>query len=369
MGKVVQMKKPGKIDLEAMRKLVNKKTGLDVAHDLTKENPTSVKQWIPTGSRWLDSIICRSKMAGIPVGKITEIAGLSASGKSFMAAQIAANANKMGMTVVYFDAESSIDPAFLARAGCNLKNLLYIQAVSVEKVLETIEELMATYVDQQMVFIWDSIAATASEKDIEGDFNPQSSMAVKPRIFAKAFPKLTIPLANSQSSLILLNQLKTNITMNVAEAMTTPYVAPGGKAIGYFSSLRIWLTKRKAKAAYVNDANGFRIGSEIKVKLEKSRFGTEGRNCTFKILWGSDVGIQDEESWLTAIKLSGSDRFNQSGAWCKLITKSGKELKFQASKWAKHLEDTEFKQTVFEIMQEEIINRFDKGGGEIKIED
>ena len=369
MGKVVQMKKPGKIDLEAMRKLVNKKTGLDVAHDLTKENPTSVKQWIPTGSRWLDSIICRSKMAGIPVGKITEIAGLSASGKSFMAAQIAANANKMDMVVVYFDAESSIDPAFLERAGCDLKKLLYIQAVSVEKVLETMEELMATYIDQQLVFIWDSIAATASEKDIEGDFNPQSSMAVKPRIFAKAFPKLTIPLANSQSSLILLNQLKTNITMNVAEAMTTPYVAPGGKAIGYFSSLRIWLTKRKAKAAYVNDDNGFRIGSEIKVKLEKSRFGTEGRNCTFKILWGSDVGIQDEESWLTAIKLSGSDRFKQSGAWCKLITKSGKELKFQASKWAKHLEDAEFKQTVFEIMEEEIINRFDKGGGEIKIED
>ena len=335
MGKEAEIKKPGKIDLEAMRKLVNKKTGLDVAHDLTKENPTSVKQWIPTGSRWLDSIICRSKMAGIPVGKITEIAGLSASGKSFMAAQIAANANKMGMIVVYFDAESSIDPAFLERAGCDLKNLLYIQAVSVEKVLETIQELMSTYLDQQMVFIWDSIAATASEKDIEGDFNPQSSMAVKPRIFAKAFPKLT----------------------------------PGGKAIGYFSSLRIWLTKRKAKAAYVNDENGFRIGSEIKVKLEKSRFGTEGRNCTFKILWGSDVGIQDEESWFTAIKLSGSDRFSQSGAWCKLITKGGKELKFQASKWAKHLEDKEFKQTVFEIMQEEIINRFDKGGGEIKIED
>lgn len=368
MGKVVQMKKPGKIDIEAMRKLVNKKTGLDVAHDLTKENPTSVKQWISTGSRWLDSIVCRGKMAGIPVGKITEIAGLSASGKSFLAAQIAANANRMGMFVVYFDAESSIDPAFLARAGCDLENLLYIQAVSVEKVLETIEQLMITYADEQLVFIWDSIAATASEKDIEGDFNPQSSMAVKPRIFAKAFPKLTIPLANSQSSLILINQLKTNITSNVAEAMTTPYVAPGGKAIEYFSSLRIWLTKRKAKAAYVNDDGGFRIGSEVKVKLEKSRFGSEGRTCTFKILWGSDVGIQDEESWLTAIKLSGSERFSQSGAWCKLITKDGKELKFQSSKWITHLEDEQFRKTVFEIMDEEIINRFDKGGGEIKIE-
>ena len=98
------MKKAGKIDLKAMQKLVNKKTGLNVAHDLTKDSPTVVKQWIPTGSRWLDSIISRGNYAGIPVGKITEIAGLSGSGKSFLAAQIAGNAQKMGLFPVYFDA-------------------------------------------------------------------------------------------------------------------------------------------------------------------------------------------------------------------------------------------------------------------------
>ena len=72
-------------------------------------------------------------------------------------------------------------------------------------------------------------------------------MAVKPRIFAKAFPKLTIPLANQQCTLLLINQLKTNITSNVAEAMTTPLKAPGGKAIEYFASLRIWLTSVKQR--------------------------------------------------------------------------------------------------------------------------
>ena len=96
---------------------------------------------------------------------------------------------------------------------------------------------------------------------------------------------------------IVLNQLKTNITNNVAEAMTTPYVTPGGKAMHYAYSLRIWLTKRKAKASFIIDDNGFRVGSEVKVTLKKSRFGTEGRQCTFKILWGGDVGIKDEESW------------------------------------------------------------------------
>ena len=86
---------------------------------------------------------------------------------------------------------------------------------------------MGEYPETQFLFIWDSIAATSSEKEIESDFNPQSTMAVKPRIFAKAFPKLTIPLANQQCTLLLINQLKTNITSNVAEAMTTPHVAPG----------------------------------------------------------------------------------------------------------------------------------------------
>ena len=128
----VSKAKTGKLSLADMRNLINKKAGMNVAHDLTEENPTEVKDWIPTGSRWLDSIICRGKLGGIPVGKVVEIAGLEATGKSYMAAQIAGNAQKMGMDVVYFDSESAIDPTFLVKAGCNLESLLYVQAASVE---------------------------------------------------------------------------------------------------------------------------------------------------------------------------------------------------------------------------------------------
>ena len=369
MAEVLKMfRKPGKIDISAMKKFVNKKVGLDVAHDLREDNPTEVREWIPTGSRWLDSITCRGQMGGIPVGKITEIAGLSSAGKSFMAVQIAANAQRLGHTVVYFDAESAIDPAFLSNAGVDMnEDFLYVQAISVEKTLETIEDLMGEYPDTQFLFIWDSIAATTSEKELESDFNPQSTMAVKPRIFAKAFPKLTIPLANQQCTLVLINQLKTNITSNVAEAMTTPFIAPGGKAIEYFSSMRIWLTKRKAKAAFVTDDSGLRVGSEVKVKIEKSRFGTEGRTCGFKILWGNNVGIQDEESWLEALRLSGSDRF-KSGAWNKLTSRDGKEFKFQRTQWLDKLKDDEFRQAVFDIMDEEIIKKFDSEGKNVNID-
>lgn len=362
------MIKAGKIDINAMKKFVNKKVGLDIAHDLNEDNPTEVKEWIPTGSRWLDSIICRGKMAGIPVGKITELAGLSSAGKSYMACQIAANAQSKGHFVVYFDAESAIDPKFLSKSGIDINSdFLYIQAVSVEKTLETIEDLMTEYPEQQFFFIWDSIAATSSEKDLEGDFNPNSSMAVKPRIFAKAFPKLTIPLANQQCTLLLINQLKTNITSNVAEAMTTPLKAPGGKAIEYFSSLRIWLTKRKAKAAYVLDDSGLRIGSEVKVKIEKSRFGSEGRTCGFRILWASAVGIQDEESWLEALRASGSNRF-KAGSWNKIYDRDGKEFKFQRSQWIKKLQDKEFRSVVFDIMDEEIIKLFESEGKNFGLE-
>ena len=199
--------KAGRVNMQDLMKLVNKKAGQNVAHDLTGDNPTSVKEWIPTGSRWLDSIICKGQVAGIPVGKITEIAGLQSTGKSYMATQIAANAQKTGKMVVYFDSESAIDPMFMERAGCDLERLMYVQASSVEFVLETIEELLGA-TDEQMVFIWDSLAFTPSISDVQGDFNPQSSMAVKARILAKGMSKLVIPIADKKATFIVLNQLK-----------------------------------------------------------------------------------------------------------------------------------------------------------------
>ena len=149
--------KAGRVSMQDLMSLVNKKAGRNVAHDLTGDNPTSVKEWIPTGSRWLDSIICKGRVAGIPVGKVTEIAGLESTGKSYMAAQIAANAQKQGKLVVYFDSESAIDPSFLERSGCDLDRLMYVQASSVEFVLETIEELLGA-TDEKLVLIWDSLA-------------------------------------------------------------------------------------------------------------------------------------------------------------------------------------------------------------------
>jgi recombination protein RecA len=349
--------------MDDLRAMINKKAGRNVAHDLREDNPTEVKEWIPTGSRWLDSIICKGKPAGIPVGKVTELAGLEATGKSFLAAQVAANAQKMGINVIYFDSESAIDPTFLEKAGCDLASMMYIQTPSVEFVLETIEDLLGA-TDDKMLFIWDSLAFTPSISDVEGDFNPQSSVATKARILAKGMSKLIVPLADKRATFLVLNQLKTNIPQGPMArqiAMTTPYITPGGKAMHYSYSLRIWLTGRKSKAAYVEDENGFRIGSEVKVKLEKSRFGTQGRTCTFRILWGTDrIGVQDEESWFDALK----GFMSVAGSWYTLEHK-GYTKKFQPSKWVETLEkDPEFRQHVMDFMDEVVVQKFDKREGE-----
>jgi recombination protein RecA len=357
--------KAGKISIDGLRSLINKTSGVECAHNLNQANPTEVKEWIPTGSRWLDSIICRGQLAGIPVGKFTEIAGLEATGKSFMAAQIAANAQKMGMNVVYMDSESAIDPGFLERTGCDLENLIYVQAQNVEHVLETVEAVLDSGAERTL-FIWDSLALTPTVSDVEGDFNPNSTMAVKARVLSKGMSKLTVPIANTQSAFLVLNQLKTIIPQGPNAriiAMTTPSITPGGKSMHYVYSLRIWLTGRKAKAAFIVDDSGFRIGSEVKVKLEKSRFGTAGRNCAFKILWGSeDIGVQDKESWLEAIKIS--DNLKQAGAWYSLVYSDSTEEKFQSAHWLDKLEDDKFRNRVFEIMDEEIIKKFDNREGD-----
>ena len=354
-------KSAGKMSIADMRRMINKKHGQNVAYSLAEENPTDVTDFIPTGSRWLDSIICRGKLGGIPVGKVSEIAGLEATGKSYMAAQIAANAQKMGIDVVYFDAESAISSEFLTAAGCNAEDILYVQASSVEFVLETIEDILSQ-AENRVLFVWDSLALTPSETDIAGDFNPLSSMAVKPRILSKGMSKLVQPIANAGATLLVLNQLKTNITSNVAEAMTTPYFTPGGKAMHYTYSLRVWLTGRKAKASFIIDDRGFRIGSEVKVKLEKSRFGTAGRQCAFKILWGGEVGIQDEESWFEAVKSSA--HLTSAGSWYTLTHEDGTTEKFQPAKWMDKMSSEKFRNRILQLMDEEVVLKFDQRQGD-----
>ncbi len=350
-----------------MRNTINRKVkDGHAAFDLMLENPSSVPYWIPTGSTVLDAQIVKGMgWAGIPGGKITEMPGLPSTGKSFLAAVIIANAQKMGITPVYFDSENALDTRFFELAGVDLENVLYIQARSVEFVFCSIDDLMVSCPGRTL-FVWASLANTASESDLKGDYDPGSSIAVTARIISKGLKKLTIPLGNSECAFLVLNQLKSNIGGDPTE----PLVSTGGKGFDFCASLRIFLTRYRAKKNDVFDDNGYKIGSHVKAKLHKSRYGTEGRECQFKILWGGDdVRVQDEESWLGAIK--ASKYFETKGSWFWVYMVDGDDnlteenaVKFQTATFVNKLNSNpEFKKRVLEIIQVKLVDKFAKREG------
>ena len=146
--------------------------------------------------------------------------------------------------------------------------------------------------------------------------------------------------------------------------MKDKYNTPGGKTMNYSYSTRVWLEGRQAKDSYIYDERGFRIGSEVKATILKSRFGGEGRQCAFKILWsGEKISIQDEESWLDAVKKS--PHIKQAGAWYTLVFEDGKERKFQAKQWADLVKnDKDFGKRVLQVMDEEVIKKFQNKEGD-----
>jgi recombination protein RecA len=371
MAKLKEVK-AGKVDVGELRKALNGKLK-GAVYDLREENPTDVKEWVSTGSTWLDGIIAKGKMAGIPVGKIVEIAGIQATGKSFLAAQIAGNAQKQGITAVYFDAESALNSEFLEKAGCDLESLIYIQPPDLESVFETMETLMGAS-EAKFLFVIDSLAATPTRVDNEGTFNPHERIGVKAALLAKAFQKITTPLAQHESTLIILNQLKVNIKATSEAPMGGKYLTdsqkyntPGGSSPDFFTSLRIWLTKSFAKDSMVYDDKGYQVGSYVKARIEKSRFGTQNRVAEFKILWGDTVGVMNEESVLEAIK--GKTEHLETGTWNKLTYADGTVEKWQGLEegFVNLMKTNEkFKQRVMEIFDYEVIQKFDKKLGNAK---
>jgi len=358
---------PGKIDMSQLRKMADKIAGSKISADLLEgENLADVKEWIPTGSTWLDSAICRGKKAGIPVGRVTELAGLSSTGKSYMAVQIAKNAIEMGITPIYADFERAINTEFLEAAGIDISKIQLMVPENLETFLEVIEQFLQIK-EMKFLFILDSVAMAPTKSDVEGDMNPNSSVGVKARVLSKAFSKIINPLSDNDGTVLLLNQLKANIDGMASvqggakyAKMTQKYTTPGGKTPVYATSLRIWLTSSTSNKQNVFDDNDYRVGSYVKASLVKSRFGTQDRFAEFKILWGDHVGIMDEESILLAIK--GSEYYI-GGTWGTLLNKDGTEFrKWQGDKKFVELMKTDpsFVARVNEIVEEEIILKFDQ---------
>lgn len=351
--------KPGKINIVELRKNINKQAGIPVAFNLNEENPSEVTEFISTGCFVLDCILVRGKVSGLGLSRCYEIAGTFSSGKSFMGALLCANAQKLDppMIPVYFDSESAIDPDFLARCGCDLEQMIYVQATNLEFVFETMENLLKQ--GNRYLFVLDSMAQTPTRTLLEGGYDPQATMAVKPRVASLGLSKLTQPIANSRSVFVILNQLKTNIPKNPIDALLNPYFAPSGAAVGYVSSARIWLTPRKGKASYIRDENGYICGTEVSVKLEKSRFGTQYRTISFKILWGDEHPRFDEtDIWYEIASRNENIKGPVGKAHGELTFEDGTTETFSKGNWAERLREPKFYNRIKELVKIELVDKF-----------
>jgi|TARA_R110002126_G_scaffold220439_4_gene365864 recombination protein RecA len=338
-----------------LRSELNKAAKENIAYDLHGDNPTDVKTWISTGSTLLDYIVSNRRNGGIPVGKLTTIAGESASGKSLVVTQILANTQKMGGLAVYIDTENAASPDFMEQLGLDTKNnFMYVQPGTIEEVFETIERLICLIrekaPDRLVCIAWDSVAGTPVRAEVEGDYDPNSRIGLTAKALAKGMRKVTETLGKAQIALVFTNQLKTNIGVMFGDNR----VEPGGKALPYHASTRIWMTQHKGKAnGEIRNEKKQVIGFRTSAKTIKSRFGPSPRTCEFDILFdlaNDRVGIRDESSWLQAI--AGTPACLRSGSWYTIEVK-GEEKKFQSKEFEMLLEDKPFRKRVLDILEEE----------------
>lgn len=330
------------------------------------DDPTSVKEFVPTGSTLLDYIITNRRGGGVPVGKLTEIVGEEASGKSLLLTQILANTQKKGGLAVLIDTENALNPLFAERVGLDLTSLVYIQCGTVEEVGETIEKVitMARAKDVKRIITigWDSVAATPPKAELEGDYDPNSRVGLQAKAIAKMMRKLTQTVGRDRITLVFTNQMKVKIGVMFGDPMGTP----GGKAIPYHASVRVRLNR--SSELKNDDKSVFAV--HTKAKVIKGRLGPPLRTCEFDIHFSDGVDdkssirdllwqreeIEKRAGWMV-MKNIPSD-LKKAVAKLEMVNEAG-EMKFRAAEFAELMEIKQFKDHVFDLLDKQMIVSFD----------
>ena len=222
---------------------------------------------IPTGSLALDVAL---GIGGIPRGRVTEIFGAESAGKSTLAIHIMAETQKKGGIAAYVDVEHALDPAYAANCGLNIDDLLIAQPDSAEQALDITEQLVRSGAVDAVVI--DSVAALVPQAEIEGDMG-DSHMGLQARLMSQALRKLTSSIHKSNTAVIFINQLREKIGV----VYGNPEVTPGGRALKFYSSVRIDLrriesikqgqeiTGNRVRARVVKKAGAFYSYGETKL--------------------------------------------------------------------------------------------------------
>ena len=252
---------------------------------------------IPTGALSLDRIL---GIGGLPKGRIVEIYGPESSGKSTLALSIVAQAQKMGITCAYVDAEHALDPVYMNAVGVRVNDLVFTQPDYGEQALEIVDKLVAT--GELGVVVIDSVASLIPKAELEGDME-SAQMGLQARMMAKAMRKLVGQANTHKTLLIFINQLRNKIGIMFGNPETTP----GGMALKYAASVRIDIRKRED----IKDKSGDSIGIVSKVKIVKNKMAPPMKVTEFSILYGKGI---DQYGCVLDVALE-TGIITQKGAW------------------------------------------------------
>ncbi len=318
--------------------------------DGEEETPTDLTDFISTGNTMLDIAISNRPYGGIAAGRITELTGLEASGKSLIGASIIATTQKRGGIAVLIDTENAVNDEFFTAVGVDMKKLVWVQHDTVEDIFDSIVNIIekvrsSAKKDKLVTIVVDSVAAASTKTEMAADFNKDGYATAKSIIISKAMRKITNLLGRQKIALVFTNQLRQKMN---APAFSDPYTTSGGKAIGFHASTRI----RLSQIGKLKDSAGNVIGITTKAVITKNRLGPPYREAEFNIYFNR--GIDDYSSWLDVLKETGIVK--QAGAWY-----SYKDEKFQGKEFPQFLDaDPARKEEFYTQICESLVMKYEK---------